>query len=373
MMDKLIQKHYDAVQSEMRTAMESVINKCDYNNRERVAAFEKELAAAFDIRNAVTCHSATAAMQMILLAYGLGRGDAVFISDLGSLAVAEATKIIGATPVFVDVDPASGRFDMHHLEIQIQRVLTDTKLTPKVVVTADCFGIPEDYLAINEIIRTYGLLLIEDAAKSLGGSYKGLQCGCFGHAAIASFDFGSPLFGIGSGSAVLTDFNEVAGLLCAERGHGLVGGKAEVLGMDSRLDVMQAEILRVKLRCLAEEIAAAAKIAAIYDKALSEKFDFLQIAEGAEPSHNEYVFLAKSEEQAAEIKGALAAKGWQAATLPLLMLHTLEFYHDTKYPTAAEDFGGACQLTAKSVRLPISPYLEEDMQQEIIETVLQFA
>ncbi|MGI5824785.1 MAG: DegT/DnrJ/EryC1/StrS family aminotransferase [Bacillota bacterium] len=370
MMNKLIQKHYDAVKGEIEAAIQSVVNKCDYNNRERVVAFEVELAKAFDIKNAVTCHSSAAAMQMLLMAYGVNRGDAVFMSDFGSLAVAEATKILGATPVFVDVDSVSGCFDLHHLEVQIQRVMTDTKLSPKVVVSADSFGRPEDYLAVNEIIRTYGLILIEDATKSLGGSYKGLQCGCFGHAAITSFDFGSPLFGIGNGAAVLTDFNDVAALVCAERGHGLIDGKAAVLGMESRLDALQAEVMRVKLRHFAAETAAAAEAAAVYDDALKDNFGFLQLPEGSVPSNNEYIILAADRQHSDKIKAALTAKGWHASSLPMLMLHTVDFYYDKKYSTAAEEFAGAAELAEKLVRLPISPYLDAEDQKEIIDTVL---
>lgn len=371
MMNKLIQRHYNAVKGEIEAAIQSVVDKCDYNNQERVMAFEKELAKSFDIKNAVTCHSSAAAMQMLLMAYGVSRGDAVFMSDFGSLAVAEATKILGATPVFVDVDPSTGCFDLHHLEVQIQKVMTDTKLSPKIVVAADSFGRPEDYLAVNEIIRTYGLILIEDATKSLGGSYKGLQCGCFGHAAITSFDLGSPLFGIGNGAAVLTDFNDVAGLVCAERGHGLINGKAEVLGMESRLDPIQAEVMRVKLRHFAAEIEVSAKVACIYNEAFKDKLEFLQSEEGSVPSYNEYVVLAEDKDSADRIKQALTEKGWKASSLPMLMLHTVDFYYDNKYHIKAEEFTGALELADRIVRLPISPYLAVDEQKEIIATVLE--
>lgn len=370
MMKTLMKRENEAIRGEIAVAIESVMRKGDYHNEDRVLAFEAELARAFDIKNAVTCHSSAAAMQMLLMAYGVGRGDAVFMSDWGGLAVAEATKILGATPVFVDVDPTSGCFDLHHLEAQIQIVMTDTKLHPKVVVTADSFGRPEQYLAVNEIIRTYGLILIEDATKSLGGSYKGLQCGCFGHAAITSFDFGSPLSGIGSGAAVLTDFKDVAGLVCAERRHGLVAGKPELLGMESRLDVLQAEALRVKLRHFPTALQKSAEIAKEYDRAFMGKVQFLQSEEGSIPSWHEYVFLAEDAAQSRQIKEALTEKNWKASPLPLLMLHTVPFFADRKYQNAPEDFSGARELAEKIVRLPISPYLTDIEQEEIIETVL---
>lgn len=364
------QRQYEALKGELDKAIMRVAAEGDYTNADRAAQFEKELAGWVDVRNAVVCDSLTAAVEMTLLAYGIGNGDAVFLSCVDSYAVAEAVKLCGAVPVFVDVNPTDGRLNLHHLEVQIQKVMTDTRLSPKLIVATDRFGRAEDYLAINEIVRTYGMILLEDAAHSLGGSYKGLKCGCFGHAAVVSFDSASPLSCMGKGGAILTDFNDVAGLLYTCRQHGISNGSIEILGMDSLLDVMQSDLLRVKLRHLPNELAAAEQLAAAYDEALTGKMTLLRDIEGAAAANSEYAVLAADTVQAERIRTALWKSGWYAEDSEFCSMVGAAVFADSRYVQSAEDFPGMAEFVGRAVKLPISPYLTAAEQREIIEIVL---
>lgn len=364
-------RQYETMKSELDKALLRTAAGGDYQNADTVLKFEEELAKWVDVRNAVACDSVTAAMEMVLMAYGIGNGDAVFMSCLGSYAMAEAVKICGATPVFADVNPADGRLDLHHLEVQIQKVMTDTSLSPKVIVSTDRFGRPEDYLAVNEIIRTYGMILVEDASTGLGGSYKGLKCGCFGHGAIVSFGAGSALCGMGKGAAVLTDFNDVAGILHTCRQHGMNNGSIEMLGMDSQLDVMQTEILRVKLAHLEDELTAVEQVAAAYDEALADKMTLLHNVEGAAAANSEYVVLAADNAQAENIITALWKSGWYDENEALCSMGGVPVFADSRYVQQADEFPGTAEFIGRAVNLPISAYLTAEEQHEIIDIIVK--
>ena len=366
---KFMRKQYENLKSRLDEAILRTAASGNYLDADRVLEFEEELAKYIDIKNVIACDSAADAMELVLLSYGIGDGDAVFISCLGSPAMADAVKAVGATPVFVDVDVKNGSLDLHNLEVQIQRVMTDTPLSPKIVVSTDCFGIPADYLAVNEIIRTYGLLLLVDVARSLGGSYRGLKCGCFGHASITSFAPGSPLACMGNGGAVLTDFNDLAGLVHACRQNGKINGKIEMFGMDSTLDVMQSEILRVKLQHLDEELALSAQAATVYDEALKEHFALPNVPEGAVPSYSDYVILAEDAEQAEKIKDALKAEGLYEEQDEWVALNTVLAFYDERYEQTEEKFAGTEELLQKAVRLPISPYIDKAEQDKVIAVI----
>lgn len=322
------------------------------------------------MKNAITCNSVTDAMQMVLLSYGVGRGDAVFMSNLGTLHMANAVKLVGAVPVFVEIQPETGYMHLPHLEAQIQKIMLETKLRPKMIVSTDHFGRPDEYLAVNEVVRTYGLLLAEDCTKSLGGSYRGLNCGCFGHAAITSFAPGSPLSGMGNGAVILTDFNDLAALLDTCGQNGKNAGEVESIGMDSVFDPIQAGILQVKLKYFAEESAKAAKLAAVYNKALKENFTLLETAEGAVASNNEYVVLAKNAETAEKARTALRLKGLYEETESLTVMNKISAFADEQFNASEEVYCLTEEFVAKAVNLPIHPYMDVVEQDEIIGIVL---
>lgn len=370
MMKKYYQKQYDFMKPEIEKALLETAENCGYTERAGVIDFENKLAAKVDVKNAITCNSVTDAMQMVLLSYGVGRGDAVFMSNLGTLHMANAVKLVGAVPVFVEIQPETGYMHLPHLEAQIQKIMLETKLRPKMIVSTDHFGRPDEYLAVNEVVRTYGLLLAEDCTKSLGGSYRGLNCGCFGHAAITSFAPGSPLSGMGNGAVILTDFNDLAALLDTCGQNGKNAGEVESIGMDSVFDPIQAGILQVKLKYFAEESAKAAKLAAVYNKALKENFTLLETAEGAVASNNEYVVLAKNAETAEKARTALRLKGLYEETESLTVMNKISAFADEQFNASEEVYCLTEEFVAKAVNLPIHPYMDVVEQDEIIGIVL---
>ena len=370
MMKKYYQKQYEAIKSQIEQVLLTTVQNCEYMNRAKVIDFETNLAKKIDVKNAITCNSVTDAMQMVLLSYGIGKGDAVFMSNLGTLEMANAVKLVGATPFFVEIQPETGYLHLAHLEAQIQKAMLECGLQPKMIVSSDHFGRPEEYLAINEVVRTYGLLLVEDCTKSLGGSYRGLNCGCFGHAAITSFAPGSPLSAMGNGAVILTDFNDLAGLLdtCGQKGKNV--DEVESVGMDSVLDPLQAAILEVKLESFEKELTQTAKLAAIYDEALKEQFTLLETADGAIASNNEYVVLAKNAETADMVKAALASKGLSVETDSLMVMNKIAAFADEKFDESNETYKLTEEFAAKAVVLPIYPYMDVVEQDEIISVVL---
>src|SRR6266849_4725248 len=251
-------------------AVARVLDHCQFINGPEVAQLEAALAAFSGARHVVACASGTDALLMVLMAKGVGRGDAVFCPTFTFCATGEAVALTGATPLFVDVDEATFNMDTASLTRGIATARR-LGLTPKAVIPVDLFGQSADHDSVGAIAADEGLFVLDDAAQGFGASYKGRRLGTFGLATATSFFPAKPLGCFGDGGAIFTDDDELAALIESLRVHGQsTTDKYDNvrIGLTGRLDTIQAAVLIEKLKIFGDEIAARNRIAVRYNNAL---------------------------------------------------------------------------------------------------------
>ena len=253
-------------------ALARVTTHCQFINGPEVAAFERELAAFCGAKYAVGCASGTDALLLVLMARGIGPGDAVICPSFTFCATAEVVVLLGATPVFADVD-AEIVFNLD--PASLKRAIATAKrngLKPKAVIPVDLFGLPADYDAITPIAKAENLFVLDDAAQGFGASTHGRNIGTLASATATSFFPAKPLGCYGDGGAVLTDDPELVTLLHSLRVHGQGTDKYDNvrIGVTGRLDTMQAAVLSEKLKIFADEIAARDRVANLYAAGLGD-------------------------------------------------------------------------------------------------------
>jgi dTDP-4-amino-4,6-dideoxygalactose transaminase len=344
-----------------------VLNHCQFLMGPEVLAFEAELAAFCGAKHALSCSSGTDALVMILMAKGIGRGDAVFCPTFTFCATAESAALVGATPVFVDVDPDTFNIDAASLKSAI--VTAKAKgLRPKAVIPVDLFGLPADHDAIAEVANAEKLFILDDAAQGFGGSYKGRDVGTFGHATATSFFPAKPLGCYGDGGAVLTDDDELLGILKSVRVHG--GGSDKYdnvrLGLTARLDTIQAAVLLEKLKIFRDEIGARNRVAARYSQMLSDVATVPVVPDGCHSVWAQYTLrLAPGKRDG--LARALQAEGIPTAIYYAKSLHQQTAYRD--FPVAATGLPVSERLSGEVISLPMHAYLDEPTQDRIVDAV----
>ena len=237
-----------------------------------VSELEERLAAYVGVRHAITCSSGTDALLMVLMAKGVGPGDAIFTTPFTFIATAEVVQLLGATPVFVDIDPTTYNLDPEALKdalVDFDKNPATAGLKPRGIIAVDLFGQPADYDRINALARDQGLFVLEDAAQSFGATYHGRRAGALAETAATSFFPAKPLGCYGDGGAVFTDDDDLAAILTSIRNHGQGTDRYDNvrLGINGRLDTLQAAVLLAKLEIFDQEVAARQEIAQRYLKA----------------------------------------------------------------------------------------------------------
>ena len=256
-----LQKQYQVLKSDIDQAISQVLTDGNFISGTQVAELEEKLATCVGTKHCVTCGNGTDALTLALMVWGIGAGDAVFVPDFTFFASGETPAYAGATPVFVDVEEDTFNISPASLEEAILEIKREGKLTPRVIVAVDLFGQPADYPRIRQIADRYGLLILEDGAQGFGGRIGQQRACSFGDISTTSFFPAKPLGCYGDGGAVFTDNDEWALLLRSYRIHGKGTDKYDNvrIGMNSRLDTLQAAILQVKLRavvtCAGKQVA----------------------------------------------------------------------------------------------------------------------
>jgi len=265
-----LQAQFARLEHDIRQAIDRVLAHGRFVMGPEVQELETQLAAMAGVRHAVACSSGTDALLLILLGLGLQQGQAVFTTPFSFIAGAEAVALLGGVPVFADIDPASLNLDPERLDAAIRRQKTSGGTEPCCILAADIFGQPADYEAINAVARTHGLPVIEDAAQSLGASLDGRPAGSLATAAATSFFPAKPLGCYGDGGAVFTDDDALDLRLRSLRAHGADGHKYEHarIGLNARLDTIQAAILLQKLKLFPEELEMRSQAARRYAEGL---------------------------------------------------------------------------------------------------------
>ncbi len=368
-----LKAQYRALKPEIDANIQAVLDAAQFIGGPYVQELEEKLAAYVGRKHCVSCANGTDALQLAYMANGVGAGDAVFCPDATFISSTEPANMLGATPVFCDISPDSYDLDPASLERQIQAVAREGKLRPRAVVAVDFLGNPCDYDAILSICQKYGLLLIEDAAQSMGASYKGKMCGSFGAVSTTSFFPAKTLGCYGDGGAVFTDDDGADKLIRSLAVHGKgPGGKYDNvrIGLNSRLDNLQAAILLPKLKALAEyEIRDREAIAGRYSAAFAGKFPLPPVPAQGQHSWYQYTFLAKDAAHRERITAHLKEKGIPTNIYYPTPQHALPVFRDA--PVYGETFPNAADYCARTFSLPMHPYLTEAEQDKVIEAVLE--
>jgi len=346
-------------------AIAKVLDHGHYIMGPEVALFEKALGDFCGARHVVGCGNGTDALHLVLLAEGIGPGDAVFVPAFTFVATAEMAPLVGATPVFVDVDETSFNIDPASLEVAI-RTARDAGLKPRMVIAVDLFGQPADYAAISRIADSHGLTVVADAAQAFGASLGAAKVGTLAKYTTTSFFPAKPLGCYGDGGAVFTDDDNAAALLRSLRIHGKGMDKYDNvrIGLNSRLDTLQAAILLEKLAIFPDEIVARNRVADRYAEGLGDAVAVPKVIEGAVSTWAQYTIRhADRDGLAARLK----EKGVPSAVYYPIPMHRQTGYH--AYPVAGGSLPVSDRLSREVISLPMHPYLDPATQDRIIEAV----
>jgi dTDP-4-amino-4,6-dideoxygalactose transaminase len=349
-------------------ALARVLAHCQFVSGPEVTALEQALARFCGARHVVTCASGTDALLMVLMAEGIGAGDAVLCPSFTFCATAEAVALTGATPVLVDVDAAT--FNIRAASLKTG-VATARKrgLKPKAVIPVDLFGQCADHDAIAAVAEAEGLFVLDDAAQGFGASYKGRRLGTFGHATATSFFPTKPLGCYGDGGAIFTDDDDLAARLRSIRVHGQGSDKYDNvrLGLTGRLDTMQAAVLLEKLKIFDDEIAERNRIAERYARGLGNVVTVPQLAPGCTSVWALYTIRLPQGVDRDGFAAALKAKGVPTAIYYPKSIHQQTAYRD--FPVADGGLPVSEQLSSDVISLPMHAYLDEPAQERVIAAV----
>ncbi|MEI9991489.1 MAG: DegT/DnrJ/EryC1/StrS family aminotransferase [Rhizomicrobium sp.] len=334
----------------------------------QVAELEQKLAAFAGVKHCVACANGTDAIVIVLRAWNIGPGDAVFVPAFTFAATAEVVALVGATPVFVDVLADTYNMDPASLEAAVAMIEREGKLAPRVVIPVDLFGQPADYRILAPIVERHGLKMLCDTAQAFGATLDGKRTGAIGDAATTSFFPAKPLGCYGDGGAMFTDDDALAALLRSIRVHGEGSHRYENvrIGMNSRLDTIQAAVLIEKLKIFPDEIAARDVIAKRYNAALarSNRIRVPHVIDGALSTWAQYTIQVPDR---AKLQGELKAEGIPTAVYYPIPLSRQKGY--AAYPSAPTP--NSEHLSGTVVSLPMHPYLDEAAQDRIVESVLR--
>ena len=368
-----LKKQYQVLREDMDQAILNAVASGAYIMGPLVKELEKQLAEYVGVKHCLTCANGTDALTLALKAWGIGPGDAVFVPDFTFFSSAEVVPLEGATPVFVDVCEETFNIDVADLERAVNEVLAEGRLRPRVVVAVDLFGLPADYQAIRAVADRYGLLVLEDGAQGFGGTIDGKRACSFGDISTTSFFPAKPLGCYGDGGAVFTDNDEWAALIESYRVHGKGSFKYDNvrIGLNSRLDTVQAAVLQVKLKAFADYELEAVNVAAEkYTAFLKDIVATPVIPSGFRSSWAQYTIRLASREQRDALQAALKAEGIPSMVYYPKPLHRQTAFAD--FSTRPDGLGRndsicpvATSLCDRVLSLPMHPYLTDEQ----IETV----
>ena len=380
-------KHqYQVLREDIDRAVLGAMASGAYIMGPQVRELERQLAEYVGVKHCLTCANGTDALTLALKAWAVGPGDAVFVPDFTFFSTAEVVPLEGATPVFVDVCEDTFNLDAADLECAVQAVLAEGRLRPRVVVAVDLFGLPADYKAIRAVADRYGLLVLEDGAQGFGGTIDGKRACSFGDIATTSFFPAKPLGCYGDGGAVFADNDEWAALVGSYRVHGKGSFKYDNvrIGLNSRLDTVQAAILQVKLKAFADYELDSVNAAAEHYTELLAGLATPAIPEGFRSSWAQYTVRFASREQRDAVQEALKAEGIPAMVYYPKPLHRQAAFTDSFallgmtslcHSEEAESRRRnlcpvATSLCDRVLSLPMHPYLTRDDISKVCSVIL---
>ncbi len=358
-----LKRQYQNLKQNIDDQIAEVIASAHFISGPQVKELEAQLAAYVGRKHCITCGNGTDAISIALLAYGIGSGDAVFVPDFTFFSSGECPATAGATPIFIDVREDTYNMDVSSLEKAIKKVLSEGRLKPRAVVAVDLFGLPADYNAICPLCQKYDLMLLEDGAQGFGGSIYGKRACSFGDIATTSFFPAKPLGCYGDGGAIFTDDDNIASLCRSIAVHGkkLDDKYNNVrLGMNSRLDTIQAAILLTKFQAFQHyELEKVNEVAAVYTRLLNNINDLSlpSVAEGFYSSWAQYTVQLPEGIERTAVQSYM-----KAANIPSMVYYTKPMHKQAAFSgtrSAVAECPVTERLCERVLCLPIHPYLEE--------------
>ncbi|HBN23309.1 MAG TPA: aminotransferase DegT [Holosporales bacterium] len=354
----------DRIRPQIDEAIKRVLDHGKYIMGPEVKALEEKLAKFCGAKHAITCANGTDALQLVLMAQGIGPGDAVFLPSFTFTATPEVVALLGAEPVFVDVLPDTFNMDPDSLQKGIQAA-REKGLTPRGVIPVDIFGQPADYDILEPIAQENDLWILCDAAQSFGGSYKGRKIGSLGDATATSFFPAKPLGCYGDGGCVFTNDDKMADTLRSLRVHGKGTDKYDNvrIGVNSRLDTIQAAILLEKLKIFQDELEVKKKMANAYSTSLTDFAETPVVLENCTSAWAQYTLVLPEGTDRGALQTQLKEQGIPTAVYYPMPLHQQEAY---KNCLTAGDLNVSEDLSTRVLSLPMSGYLKDDEVRYIV-------
>lgn len=356
-----LKSQYQKYKVEIDSAIQGAITNGQFIGGKAVTDLEKQLADYVGVKHCISCANGTEALTLVLMAWGIGEGDVVFLPDFTFFSTGEVVSFRGATPVFIDVDRDTFNIDIVKLEAAIQKTIEEGKLTPKVIIPVDLFGLPANYPEIEKLAEKYNLLILEDGAQGFGGNINGQRACSFGHAATTSFFPAKPLGCYGDGGAIFTNDDELAQLLNSLKVHGKGENKYDNvrIGVNSRLDTIQAAILQVKLKAFIDhEVEDVNRVYKLYTEKLNGVVETPIIPEGYYSSFAQYTLKLKNKEQRDGLQAFLNENNIPSMIYYIKPMHKQEAFTDLVFDES--DFEVTNELCDTVLSLPMHPYLKEE-------------
>lgn len=361
-------RQYEVIKDRVDAGIRQVVESRRFIMGPEVLELEEKLAKFVGRKYCLTSSSGTDALQIPLMAYELSKEDVVFVPSFTFFASAESVNLAGATPVFVDID-STFNMSVESLETEIKRVLSEGKLNPKGIIPVDLFGRSANYDAILPIAQKYNLFVLEDAAQGFGGNLHGKRNGAFGDVSATSFFPAKPLGCYGDGGAIFTDDEELYNKMKSIRVHGMGSDRYDNvrMGMNGRMDTIQAAVVLAKLDIFEDELDARQQVASWYSEELKDTF----IVPETDPEYfsawAQYTLLAKNTEE----RGRIVA-GMKEKDIPVMIYYPIPLHEQTAYKNLG--YGDVklpyCSKVAKQVfSIPMHPYLKKDEVKYICESL----
>lgn len=349
-----LEAQYRHLKEKINKRIQAVLDHGNYIMGPEVEEFERKLAEYVGVKHCISCANGTDALQLAMMVLDIKPGEAVFCPTFTFFATAEVVALAGATPVFVDSDERTFNICPQDLERRIEKVIAEGKLVPKAIIAVDLFGLPANYPELEKLAQKYNLKLIEDAAQGFGGEINGKRSGSFGDIATTSFFPAKPLGCYGDGGAIFTNNDEYAALFRSYRVHGKGKDKYDNIriGINSRLDTIQAAILLEKLAEFPTELIARNKVAVSYNKSLSGKYITPFVPDGYLSSWAQYTVISENREQ--------EMARYKTEGVPTMIYYGTCMHQQTAFDYLRytdSDFPVASRLAKQVFSLPMHPYM----------------
>lgn len=368
-----LRKQYEYLKSQIDSNLQEVLNKSQYIMGSHVKELEKALAEYVGVKHCITCANGTDALQLALMVWEVGEGDAVFVPDFTFFSSGEVVSAVGATPIFVDVNSDTYNISLESLTKMVEKTVKEGKLIPKVIVAVDLFGQPAEYEEIKKLAGNYNMYVLEDAAQGFGGRIGDKKACAFGDISTTSFFPAKPLGCYGDGGAIFTDNNEWAEVLQSLRVHGKGKSKYDNIriGMNSRLDTLQAAVLLAKLPVFVnEELEKCNKLADFYTQNLKGIVKTPVVKEGYFSSWAQYTIRLENKEKRDGLQQYLKENGIPTMVYYQKPMHRQGAFEESLY--IDENFENTNRLCETVLSLPFHPYMLEEDAKLVSNKIIDF-